>query len=136
MGAGASKPAGVPLLQEFVAEFKSQLAPQHRQLLEKLETALEQLGRVVDVELILDALEKAKSLQEDTTAALVGTSELKVGPVEQLSEIHELLKQYIRRRCSEDVKPAKVGYLAPLLTFAVSAGTLDVFTLNYDMCLV
>jgi hypothetical protein len=133
LGAGASKPAGVPLVVEFIAEFKKTLSDRLLRTMEKLEKRLATLGRDVDVELVLDALEKAETLKEDTAAALLGRTRLAVGPLDDLLNLRQRLRQYIRQRCF-DVTPDRIEYLVPLLGFARTEGTLDVFTLNYDMC--
>ena len=43
------------------------------------------------------------------------------------------MRQFVRRRCTEDIVPERTVYLDPLLNFARQAGTLDVYTLNYDV---
>jgi hypothetical protein len=62
LGAGASKKAGVPLVDAFVTEFKQSLGstqPSSLELLDRLEARLRNLNpeRVVDVELILETVE-------------------------------------------------------------------------------
>jgi hypothetical protein len=137
LGAGASRGAGVPLVQEFVTEFRETLQDADKALLDRLIDALlpGAPGGIVDVERVLDATERIPYLGEDVTVALLGGKDkLALGSPDELMRLGELLKQYIRKRCSQDVTPDGVRYLAPLLDFTRLDGTLDIFSLNYDMC--
>jgi hypothetical protein len=137
LGAGASRKAGVPLVHEFITEFRATLNTTDQRTVDELVNRLlpAAAGGVVDVELLLDALEKVQNLRSDPVAALVGRNTVDIADPDELERLSDSLKRYIRQRCSQDITPDNVRYLVPILDLARINGTLDIFSLNYDMCI-
>jgi NAD-dependent SIR2 family protein deacetylase len=139
LGAGASKEAGVPVMRDVIADLRQNgaLSPSERAELDQLEPRLFRAAPdgVVDVELLLAALDRVRHLEHDLTAALLDRPADQEFNRPELANLEERAKDWLRRRCSETVNPTTVRYLRPLLNFARTTGTLDVFSLNYDCCI-
>jgi hypothetical protein len=135
LGAGASKHAGVPTMEEFIDAFRKDLGdgPELQALDRMRERLVTRFGDDVDLELLLAALGRSQHLDTDLTAAIV-SSELRDLEIPTLARVEAKLRDFVRVSCSQPVTPTSVQYLAPLMEFARSnGGTLDVFTLNYDL---
>lgn len=147
LGAGASKPAEIPLTVDFVDAFKQRLAsaddahwlssddrPALRGGFDKLCARLQswsdasENGRL-DIEAVYEAL---VLLAEKPRPALVGT-EADIPPLAEAKRLRDLLERLIREKGF--AREGAVGYLEPLAGFAAAFGTpLEVFTTNYDTC--
>lgn len=135
LGAGASCEAGVPLMQSIVDDFTARLEGPQREAFAKLVEDLKPAAAdgIVDLELVLAALDRIPTMRTDLAAILLRASgdahEDRLG---HLSGLGAELRDYLRAQVCEGVTPERVAYLRPLLMFARQFGTLDVFTLNYD----
>lgn len=135
LGAGASHEAGIPLMQSIVDDFAKELAEAERSeftaFLDNLMPAA--ADGVVDLELVLAALDRIPNLATDLTAILLkATGAAHEERLRPLTNIGPRLRDYLRRRVCDGITPDCVRYLRPLLMFARQFGTLDAFTLNYD----
>ena len=142
LGAGASKKAGVPLVDEMTQAFETQIGKMASMYPIRLDessvdldtlvlgalAALKKLvisaGRKFDVEVLLEALTKLTDTNEIMHI-------LRPKP-DEYSEVYTPLKvmliHFIRETCE---KVGDVDYLYPLKGFVSEKG-LDIFTLNYD----
>lgn len=137
IGAGASVPAGVPVMTGFIDGFRQELGPSDRATVDEILGRLHSAARdgLVDLELLIDRLQRATNLENETVAALLNQTTSARLDVPRLRDIAHRLRAYVRLRCSAGITPEKVDYLLPLLDFARFEGTLDIFSLNYDMCI-
>lgn len=141
-GAGASRDAGIPTINELTAEFVSDpanavssfmtfLSPESEA---KIKSEIEILSNVTkkflgktDLELIMSLILR---LEDTNERELLEAKfiELKNFDEKRLHFIKELLQSFIRKKC-EDIK--SVDYLWPLEGMSKSQ-KLNIFTLNYD----
>lgn len=135
LGAGASRPAGVPTTLEFAAKFLEQLEPSDRLLIEPLWTELAEWAmstrRPLDVELLYDVLQRLARPDQDFLAARSekGSATL---PASEARRLLRSLESFIVK--SVLVRPDAVRHLEPLRYFTAAAEPLHVFTTNYDTC--
>ena len=136
IGAGASAEAGVPLMNRFVADLRAELDESLVVILDLLVKNIEPAAEegVVDVEVLLHALNQLRDKSNLTMAALGQQRPSQLG-ADKLEELERRVRAYVRRRCSEGITPDRLGYLRPLLDFRTPSSTLDIFSLNYDMCI-
>lgn len=147
LGAGASFEAGIPLVSQFVDEFRSHLVEQKDKLKQVLVHHLDLLsGAMQDKSVAEDARIKVnletlyQVLFHNNRMPGLYTTGLDVpeqcrpmkGRPYELLEFE--LKKYVQYRCSR-VRGRQLRYLLPLLDFARPGRWLDVFTLNYDLCI-
>lgn len=152
LGAGASAKAGVPPTFEFVEAFRRDLLSRTvtknptRKVDPKLLTVLDQLLRVlrrwrkrttpsddrIDVELLLDALTIAGSLNDQVASALhYGYPVAVAGKKRELDSLLKLLQRFVREKCYVGLYAAE--YLGPLIRFLKANKPVHVFTVNYDL---
>ena len=141
LGAGASRDAGIPTINELTKEFVNDPAKAVRSFstfldveASKLKTDVETLANVtekfqdkMDLELMMSLIlrisdKKEKQLLETTY------HDLKSIDNERIQEIKNLIQGYIRKKC-EDI--TSVEYFWPLEGMSKNK-KLDIFTLNYD----
>jgi len=137
LGAGASAEAGVPLMDRFVPDLREELEPELRAVLDPLVRDIKTAAPegLVDVEVVLQALSQLRNLSANlTAAALQQPIPAHLDPA-LLAELDRRVRAHVRRRCSEGITPDRLGYLRPLLDFRIPSNTLDIFSLNYDMCI-
>lgn len=142
LGAGASEPAGIPLIRNITRGFLQNPIHLTSDLIKsldhsKISSNIEILTKVTeehygktDIELIMSIIleledEKSKKLFQNTY------SELKEINSEYLSAIKILINQYIRKEC-EKFEPPNLEYLWPLKGMIHGEQRLKIFTLNYD----
>lgn len=134
LGAGASVEAGVPDTARLIEEFVASLGTADR---ERVATFLDQLKiwakdqqppRPVDIELVMEALQRRVDWDRDPLAALGGeTFSLSA---DRARSLLKQLRDFIRRRMI--VHPERIGYLAPLRGFIGDFRPLDIYSANYD----
>lgn len=135
LGAGASKPAGVPTTLEFSSKFLAQLDPSERRVLlplwAELETWAAESGRALDVELLYDVLQRLARPGQDFLASRPLRQEAKLAEQDAQRLLRDLEAFIVK---SVLVMPEAVSYLEPLRYFVTSGEPLHVFTTNYDTC--
>jgi hypothetical protein len=137
LGAGASAEAGVPLMNRFVSDLREEIDADLRAVLDPLVENLRPAAPegIVDVEILLGALNQLRSLKENLTAAALRQQTPEHLDLVKLEQLDTVVRAHVRRRCSEGITPGRLEYLRPLLDFLVPSDTMDIFSLNYDMCI-
>src|SRR2546423_4877582 len=137
LGAGASAEAGVPLMNRFVSDLRDELDEGLRTTLDPLVEDLRRAAPegIVDVEILLAALNQLRGLKENLTAAALRQQTPGHLDLVKLEQLDTRVRAHVRRRCSEGITPVHLEYLRPLLDFLVPSDTMDIFSLNYDMCI-
>ncbi len=133
MGAGASRKAGILLVDEMTKKFEKYLQNEikRKQLslaLEGLKTSIKSSKKKFDVEILLEALNKLT----DPNEVWQIIKPLKDDPhARTYPQLKTTLMKFIRDTC-EIIQD--IDYLRPLKGFVDDTGEagLDVFTLNYD----
>jgi hypothetical protein len=144
LGAGASKPAGIPTITEMTEGFLAH--PTHMPLFETMIIALDPketlpddintISRITQMHFSKLDLEYMMTLvlnlEEESSRSLFETRypELKTITRSRLKEIKNLISSYIRAEC-EKIQVSSVDYLWPLLGLS-GDGRMDIFTMNYD----
>lgn len=136
LGAGASVPAQVPAMHDFVVEFRQEVENElkDRECLKYVLGKLEdwQKGNQVDLEILLAALEKLANRENEVLSAFYHGEDSELSKYYPcLQHLYQKLKSFICRKCV--VEEHKILYLEPLRDFIVEYGELAVFTLNYDL---
>ena len=133
LGAGASVPAGLPVIDALTKDFGRAIANE-----KPLSTAHKLIESIFirtqskfDIELELQALTELTENPSGTLQYFHGKMEEEVrNTLPVLPELKSRLKRYVRLRCQD---PGDVSFLKPLLLgFAQPQSGLDIFTLNYD----
>lgn len=140
LGAGASVKAGVPDTYGLVKRFKTSIADQkeNSQTLSKIISILtkwrkEQGENKIDIELLLESLEKLESRDKEVLLKFYGLKNYKLSNYSDKNPLINELKDYIKS--VGIVNNTKIHYLKPFLTFMVNVKPLDIFTVNYDICI-
>src|SRR5204862_30526 len=103
LGAGASAEAGVPLMNRFVGDLREELDDGLQAALDPLVEDLRQAASegIVDVEVLLAALNQLRGLKENlTAAALRQQTPAHLDPA-MLDQLDARVRAHVRRRCSE-----------------------------------
>lgn len=138
LGAGASVDAGIPDMTGMYDLFVDSLDVDDRGFVEAVAADLSAWGRGLnrkpkDVEVLLAGLTRYAALEQDLTLALLHQS-----PPDNTAEAVRLatrLRRHIRRMCLGMDHRIDHAYLIALVRLAYRYGALDVFSLNYDMCI-
>jgi len=141
LGAGASVHAGVPHTFDFVEKFQQseKLTSPETKTVKEIETILkewlEKTGKDprVDIELLMETLDK---LNRKNDEQLLHFFELKKFKLEGFSEKGQILqkqKEFVKEKVI--VSKEKIKYLQSFLGFIQDYGSIDVFTVNYDICM-
>jgi hypothetical protein len=130
LGAGASHFAGVPLMCELYESFlaRERSVPLQEALTSLVRALQASSAETVDIEHLLRELDRRTVLLTDDSG--IPRADATDDPMVLLQEE---LRRHVRQECSDGITPQSVRYLVPLVDMARSAGTLDIFTLNYDM---
>ena len=130
LGAGASVEAQVPDTAGLIKGFAMQdgHSAQIGSLIEKLKKWTEAENRVVDIELVLEILQRLADWPQEPLAALQ-EQPIQVDGVEP-QKLLEALRDFIKQKVVVD--PEKTQYLDPLRGFVDSEKPLSVYSLNYD----
>jgi hypothetical protein len=140
LGAGASKPAGIPATFGFVEEYRKQLASNPR-LKREFERVYDILLRwstkgpeplvPLDIELLLECLSLAINPRTNVAGAFLSPVDAENFSSPAMTELLEDLRAFIRRRCAVD--PEKTSYWRNLLGFIQTYGRTHIFSTNYDL---
>lgn len=138
LGAGASVAAGVPDTFGMVEAFKQTLEATERSTLEDIlrvlkdwRTSHEDVEQRVDVELLLETMERLSHPEQEVLVKFLRLPESKALGSEEVGILSVKLKDFIRK--NGEVASEKVGYLQPLLGFKNAGKPLDIFSVNYDI---
>lgn len=139
LGAGASNPANIPLVKEFINDFKRDMGTRSNSTdIRILITTLEKIinkwkekkqGLDIDLEILYEVLYQINRPNIHPIAGNITESFFPRGSETVFLEAE--LMGYIQKRCLIS-DHNKVEYLAPLLNFFEISPTLDIITLNYD----
>lgn len=140
LGAGASVKAGVPDTFGLVDKFVERIRPQEENLhaVEKILKVLgewrrEQGGNRVDIELLLETIERLEKRNQDVLLRFHRVTDYELSGYAEKRPLKDELKDFIRT--AGIVKSSGIRYLEPLLGFIAQQRPLDIFSLNYDICL-
>ena len=142
LGAGASVAAGVPDTFGLVDAFKSKIASQRENLL-ALNKILEVLNEwkcergdtkgKVDIELLLETIEKLENRNQDVLLKFHTITGYALEEYADKKPLKDELKDFIKE--AGIVESRKTRYLEPLLGFMTEFRPLDIFSVNYDICI-
>ncbi len=139
LGAGASVKAGVPDTYKLVTAFQDEVKsnPSLGPATERIVTLLKgwkkttnQPDNRVDVELLLEALDRLRSRESDFLLRFYDDPKYLLEGEPEKSAIIERLRDFIKSRAIVDQE--SVSYLQPILMFVREYSPLDIFTVNYD----
>lgn len=163
LGAGASVDAGLPDVVRLVCKFVEWLksisenqglnekqrseAKEHLSLVEKILTILKNwraeqknYNTEIDIEILLDAIERIENKNTDILSAFYENTSLKIGehPAYNLvfngkRKISGEIKDFIKTTFSNT--RINVTYLKPLNNFIRGYRGLSIFSTNYDLCI-
>lgn len=124
LGAGASVKAGVPDTYKLVDEFRSEtssdsvLGPIIAKIIDLLTAWKRRQGHfedAIDVELLLEALERLKARTQDFLLEFYNDPKYLLEDQPEKGRIVDKLRDFIKRRAI--VERDKISYLQPLLSF-------------------
>jgi SIR2-like domain len=140
LGAGASVPADVKGVVELVSDYKDWLSSNNksedRKIVEEIEETLQKwlarqnIDRQVDIELVLEAIERLENANNDVLLDFLDNKKFKLSKFKEDRSLSKGLKQCIREKCF--IPEHKTRYLKPLLDFLNLYNTLSIFSTNYD----
>jgi hypothetical protein len=139
LGAGASVKAGVPDTYKLVTAFQdeikgdSTLEPTTQKIIDLLvewRKNTKQPDDRIDVELLLETLERLKSRDTDFLLRFYDNPRYLLKDEPEKSRIIERLRDFIKTKAIVDQE--SVSYVQPMLTFVREYSPLDIFTVNYD----
>jgi hypothetical protein len=133
LGAGASRPAGIPTIDEMTKEFLEEFPKGHikKRILPTIYT-IKKIAQfnfgTIDLETIMSVLVQ---LEDEKYRDLLENKFPHVKKMERpfLEHFKESIQEFIRKKC-ENLQG--VGYLWPLRAFFTDNKPLKIFTLNYD----
>ncbi|MCQ3948949.1 MAG: hypothetical protein DPW14_03885 [Planctomycetes bacterium] len=159
LGAGASVEAGVPAVSDFVTQFRNHLEQQSDRLKTVLVKCLDDLidamkhprnppkqvsendegtkpppGIQVNLETLYQVLFHNNRMPGLYATGLDVPERCRAMKGRPFELLEFELKKYVQYRCSR-VRVSQLRYLLPLLSFVRPGKWLDVFTLNYDLCI-
>jgi hypothetical protein len=137
LGAGASVKADVPTTVKFVTDFVQDAEAKDREqavTLARVLAVLEEFNapHPVDVELLLQTLVRLQNKERDVLLRFFEGGTFVLGGAGEKEPLADRLKDYIKRRVVVSVED--VEYMQPMRDFVEEAGTLDVLSANYDIC--
>jgi len=141
LGAGASRPAGVPTMPEMGEEFYQRFAlPSLREFFQSIDSEISKAGyhwaaKDRNIEVLLKFLQsRSESLKDKGLIPFVNGEVEEQAIRRQVTArtsaivAHEL-KKFVLAKVTQRVEPK---YLSPLCDFMLSDRPLDIFSLNYD----
>lgn len=133
LGAGASIHAGVPGTYAFVNLFIEDISdPKKRNTVEEIVRILKQWKKSdIDIELLLETLVNIKLSKDEPLLQFCKDNNLILDNFDE--SLIDDLKNFIKRKCI--VSKDKIRYLAPFLHFVQEFNPLDIFSVNYDICI-
>ena len=141
LGAGASVKAGVSDTFGMVDDFRKEISsqPDNLQALDKILGILKQWKREqgdkeerVDIELLLETIERLENRDQDILLRFYTTTEYALEGQSDKEPLRDELKDFLKK--SGIVSSTKIHYLNPLLAFVAEYNPLDIFSVNYDIC--
>ncbi len=129
LGAGASKPCGIPTTEDMAKEFlELKNDPELEYILDKKQTE--------DIEELIRVVQRVKELQLNEGLALCNIDEHDLDMIRfysrQFEEIEQEIFDFIRKKCrNPDIQKATQLY-KPLLDLG-NKTNIDIFTTNYDI---
>lgn len=142
LGAGASVEAGGKGVVDLVFDFMNWLKPKSEpdfNVVEKIIAELDEwiaeqkIRRKVDIELLLDAIEKLENAQKDILLKFYDNKEFILSNFKGDKHLSSEVKLFIREKCF--ISKEKTNYLKPVLPFVNRYNSLDIFSTNYDNCI-
>ena len=141
IGAGFSKPAGVPLMCEFVNKFEDILKRKDKNLFQYFVVLKEAMATAegcklneykVDLEKLMDILQRLAQGDSAEMAAWAERDSFSAFDRKIRIEVLGELERLIRRDCIIDPGSANLKYLEPLSDLMWGDKPLTLFSLNYD----
>jgi hypothetical protein len=141
LGAGASVGAGVPATIGMVDGFKAKIAshPENSLALDKILGTLKKWKRKqgeeetkIDIELLLETIERLENKDQDILLKFFEISGYSLEGYTDKKPLKDQLKDYIKE--VGIVSSRNIRYLEPLLLFMADYKPLNVFSVNYDIC--
>ncbi len=142
LGAGASVHAGVPdtfgiveEFLEFIKENRDQYATVKKiiEVLQNHQPELNLIGKQIDVELLLESLERLEKKERELVLWFHNPSEYLLSNYPLKRPLNKELQNFIRKLAL--VRADSIRYLEPLLEFIEEHRPFDVFSVNYDTCI-
>ena len=142
LGAGASVKAEVPDTFSMIEKFKERISskPQSLTVFNKVMTVLKEWKKDqknnderIDVELLLETLDKLEKRNQENLLRFYEGGKYILERYPEKKPLKEELKDFIKD-CGV-VKAEKIQYLEPLLGFTTENTPLDIFSVNYDICI-
>lgn len=143
LGAGASVGAGVPDTFGLVDKFKELIKSDEKKYntVEKIVSILEDWKKnvqhekngKVDIELLLETFDRLDNRDQDMLLEFFKITEYLLSDYSKKKPLKEELKDFIIKAGIVDSKHIK--YLEPLLVFIAENRPIDVFSVNYDICI-
>ncbi len=136
-GAGASIAAGVPDTSNFVKDFVADCEPKKREIVQRVIDILtlwaqeQRPLRVVDIELLLEALERLSNTSQDIIWPFFEGQKAVLADCNAADLLVDL-RDYIKKRVIVEI--AKIKYLDPLRGFIDKYNSVDIYSANYDTC--
>jgi hypothetical protein len=136
IGAGFSKPAGVPLMTEFVTEFADKLKNKGTNYINYFNTIKKMMAQTSgqdqpDLEILMDILYRLAQGDTLEMSAWKENDELASFNEEIRNTTRIELENLIREKCVIDPKTKLEGY-SPLNEIFKAIKPLDIFSVNYD----
>lgn len=138
-GAGASVEAGVPTTFDFVKEFKESLEENQKEIVNQIEDELKQWlqkktkNTSVDVELLMETFDKLIRRDDEPLLVFYEARKAELEKILRKEKLLDKLKNYVKKRAK--VPKEKCRYLDPFRGFIQEYKNLDIFSVNYDICI-
>ena len=141
LGAGASVAAGVSDTYGMVKAFKQKIASQWanvkalNKIIEILEKSEIEKGREgkVDIELLLETIDKLEKKEQEVLLKFYKITDYALEGYAEKETLKDEIKEFIKE-CGV-VNTKRIEYLEPLLGFLGEYRPLEVFSVNYDLCI-
>ena len=142
LGAGASMKAGVPNTKQFVDDFISEKNKKldneedkkvYNFIKEVLEVIKREKEGKYDLEVLLELLDDLNKLDKKLIGNFFKPIETSLEKYEDIPLIINKFKEFIVNKCIVDQN--KIKYLGEFYEFLREYGYLDIFTVNYDICI-
>jgi hypothetical protein len=142
LGAGASVKAGVPDTFGFVEAFREKISlqPENLRALDKILEVLKEWKRrqgdmegKVDIELLLETIERLENRNQDVLLRFHDVRGYVLEGYADKRPLRDELKDFIKE--AGILRGSKIRYLEPLLGFIAEYRPLDIFSVNYDICI-
>jgi len=128
-GAGASVEAGVPDTVRLIEQFRNKDAdPKVSAFLDRLSQWAQQQKRTVDIELVLETLQRLADWNEDPLSGFAENPVMVEGidPHALLARLRDFIKEKVL------VDASRIDYLKPLRGFVDAYRPLHIYSANYD----